>query len=64
MIGKVIKFDSKMRYGFIKGDDGVKYFVHSSDINIPSGNLDKGSTVCFTQSKNEWGPKALNVDLY
>ncbi len=64
MLGNVKMFDSKKRYGFIKGDDGNDYYVSSKNIDIPSGNLDRGYTVWFTPAVNERGRVALRVKLY
>ena len=30
--GRVMLWNCKRKYGFISGDDGVKYFIHISDI--------------------------------
>ena len=63
MFGKVDSFDSKKRYGFILGDDGRRYFVHSGSINIPSGNLDRGYMVSFTPTLSSRGYAAADVNL-
>lgn len=62
--GRVEAFDRKKRYGFITGDDGRKYFVHSNDINVPSKSLDSGYSVIFTPACRERGYRAENVELY
>jgi len=61
MQGKVIKFNNKLGYGFIKSEECDKdIFVHFSAI-LQSGyrSLDRGDTVEFDFDKDTI--KALNV---
>lgn len=45
MFGKVTKYFKDRNYGFIKGDNGITYFAHVS--NIQDGYLEKGYIVDF-----------------
>jgi CspA family cold shock protein len=50
MIGKVLWFDIKKGFGFIRGEDRVDYFAHYSKINAQSGEfrtLTEGERVTF-----------------
>lgn len=62
MNGKVKFFNDMKGFGFITGDDGTDYFVHSSA--LPEGmRLNEGDTVSFDPAEGDpgKGPKALNV---
>ncbi len=63
MLGQVRTYDRSKRYGFISGDDGKEYFVHESEIKIPSKALAKGYTVEFSVSDGFPKQRALNVKL-
>lgn len=58
MLGKVENYDPKKGYGFIRGDDGKKYFVPYCNVNTVSGILSAGYTVEFNIGQ---GNKAFNV---
>lgn len=58
MIGKVEMYNPKKGYGFIRGDDGRKYFVPYCSVKTRSSTLEAGYTVEFNQGE---GNKALNV---
>ena len=48
--GKVLWFDVKKGFGFIKAEDGLDYFAHFSKICAPSGEfrlLEEGEDVEF-----------------
>lgn len=50
MIGKVLWFDIKKGFGFIKGDDRQDYFAHYSKIKAQDGEfrtLEEGQKVSF-----------------
>lgn len=46
-------------FGFIQGDDGKSYFVHSK--SVPGGVLVDGQQVTFEGSPSPKGYRALNV---
>ncbi len=60
--GTVKFFNSNKNYGFISGDDGKDYFVHSSDI-APGIDIKDGDKVSFEVGEGEKGPKAENVEI-
>lgn len=71
MIGKVVWFNVKNGYGFVRGADEVDYFAHFSKIIAEPGHfrlLQKGDTVEFEaqQVEREAGitkPQALNIKV-
>ena len=67
MTGKVVWFNDKRGYGFIKKDaDGSDLFVHFSNINSETGKfktLTAGQSVCFIVGANKNGPQAENVSV-
>lgn len=61
MIGQVESYSSAKNWGFIRGDDGRRYYIPRGNINrqsIPSGALAPGDTVEFQTGE---GNKAFNV---
>lgn len=64
MVGRVKRFDSKKRYGFIVDDEGKEYYVSSREVKVPSGYLGVGSLVIFVPTCNEKGREAVNVRPY
>lgn len=61
MIGRVESYSDAKSYGFIRGDDGRKYYVSRGNIDknrIPSRVLHPGSTVEFYTGE---GNKAFKV---
>jgi CspA family cold shock protein len=67
MTGKVVWFNDKRGYGFVKPDDGTTdLFVHFSNILADQGKfktLTAGQKVGFTIGANKNGPQAENVTL-
>jgi CspA family cold shock protein len=60
MNGKVKFFNRMKGFGFIAGEDGKEYFVHSSGLN--SGvSIDEGDAVTFEIEQGDKGPKAAKV---
>jgi CspA family cold shock protein len=60
MKGKVKFFDAGKGYGFIAGDDGKEYFVHSTGL-VQGVSITKEDTVTFEVEQGEKGPKATKV---
>ena len=63
MFGKVTKFFHNKGYGFILGEDGNTYFVHTS--KLYGEYLDKGYYVFFKPyqtDKSDYNEKNLNVN--
>lgn len=61
MIGQVKSYSDAKGWGFIRGDDGRRYYVSRGNISrekIPSGTLYPGYTVEFNAGE---GNKAFNV---
>lgn len=60
MNGKVKFFNETKGFGFITGDDGKEYFVHSSAL-ISGSSLDEGDEVTFESEQGDRGLKAVKV---
>ena len=61
MVEGTVKFFNAMKsFGFINGDDGEDYFVHSS--GIVTGPIKEGDRVSFKVVKGDRGPKAEKVE--
>lgn len=61
MMGKVESYSAAKNWGFIRGDDGRRYYVSRGNIDrerIPSGALSAGYGVEFSTGE---GNKAINV---
>jgi CspA family cold shock protein len=59
MNGKVKWFNERKGYGFIEGEDGNDYFVHSD--TVKGGDLYDGDAVTFDPAEGDRGKKAENV---
>jgi len=62
MEGKVKWFNRMKGYGFIEGDDGNEYFVHSSQLAEGTFIRDD-DRVSFEPAESEKGKQAQNVTL-
>lgn len=60
MKGKVKFFNESKGFGFITGEDGKEYFVHSTGLN-PSVKVDKDDNVVFEVEQGDKGLKAVKV---
>ena len=58
--GTVKFFNRTKNYGFINGDDGKSYFVHSSAL-AEGTEIDEDDKVSFDAVDGDKGPKAENV---
>lgn len=62
MVEGTVKFFNTMKnFGFITGDDGKDYFVHSSGLKEGT-SLAEGDRVSFKVVKGDRGPKAESVE--
>jgi cold shock CspA family protein/tRNA A-37 threonylcarbamoyl transferase component Bud32 len=59
--GRVQFFKSEKQFGFILGDDGTSYFVHSTDVEKNSLPLVTGQRVEFIRSSHQKGPRAKSI---
>ena len=60
MKGKIKFFNDLKGFGFIIGEDGKEYFVHSS--GLTSGvSVHEGDSVIFEIEQGDKGPKAVKV---
>ncbi len=60
MKGKVKFFNEAKGFGFIAGEDGKEYFVHSSGIKA-GVTIGKDDAVTFEVEQGDKGPKASRV---
>lgn len=60
MKGNVKFFNEMKGFGFIAGDKGTEYFVHSSGIE-QGLVLHENDAVVFDVEQGDRGPKAVNV---
>ncbi len=62
MNGIVKFFNIGKGFGFIAGEDGNEYFVHTTGLN-EGVQLNENDKVIFDIEEGERGPKAGNVSL-
>jgi len=60
MKGTVKFFNGMKGFGFIAGEDGKEYFVHTSGLN-EGVTLNENDAVTFDVEEGDKGPKAANV---
>ncbi|MEK6967460.1 MAG: cold shock domain-containing protein [Nanoarchaeota archaeon] len=60
MKGKIKFFNESKKFGFISGEDGTDYFVHSTGLN-PGVTVREGDAVTFEIEQGDKGPKAAKV---
>jgi len=60
MKGTVKFFNSSKGFGFITGEDGTDYFVHSSGLK-EGAFIGENDAVEFEPTQGDRGPKAVNV---
>ncbi|MCC7570462.1 cold shock domain-containing protein [Candidatus Micrarchaeota archaeon] len=61
MKGTVKFYNVIKNFGFITGDDGTDYFVHSTGLKA-GVRINEGDEVNFEVEQGEKGPKAVNVE--
>lgn len=62
--GKIDIFDPQKTFVFIKGEDGIRYFMHRSTLcNEKWSNLEKGVAVSFDIATHPKGQCAVNVKI-
>ena len=60
MKGTVKFFNASKGFGFIAGEDGKEYFVHSTGLT-PGTSIGEGDSVTFEIEQGDKGPKAAKV---
>ena len=60
MNGNVKFFNEMKGFGFISGEDGKEYFVHSSGLKA-GASIRENDAVTFDVEQGDKGPKAVNV---
>ncbi len=60
MKGKIKFFNEMKGFGFIIGEDGKEYFVHSTGLSH-GVSVHEGDEVTFEVEQGEKGPKAAKV---
>lgn len=58
--GKVKFYNTEKGYGFIKGEDGVDVFVHSSGL---IHEIRENDNVTYEVTQGKKGPNAVNVEI-
>jgi len=62
MVEGTVKFFNRIRnYGFVDGDDGNSYFIHSSGLK-EGVEINEGDRVSFKAVKGDRGLKAEEVE--
>ncbi len=61
MKGKVKFFNDFKGFGFIAGEDGKEYFVHSTGLKEGT-KINDDDNVVFEVEQGDKGPKAVNVE--
>lgn len=51
MFGRVSNYFNDKNYGFIRGEDGISYFIHKSKLN--GEKLERGYYVFFRSFQND-----------
>ena len=59
--GVVSFYDARKGFGFIRGDDGQRVFVHKSELPFWTIFLEKGDRVTYCVSDSKRGPYAKNI---
>ena len=62
MKGKVKFFNEIKGFGFIAGEDGKEYFVHSTGLE-QGVSIKEGDSVVFEIEQGDKGPKAAKVSI-
>jgi len=63
MHGVVSFYDVRKGFGFIRGDDGQRVFVHKSVLPFWTIYLQKGDKVAYRVSESKRGLVAMNLAL-
>jgi len=61
MEGIVSWYNVQKGFGFIRGDDGQRVFVHKSQLPFWTIYLQKGDRVTYRVAESERGPVAMNL---
>lgn len=62
--GTIKKLNFEKRYGFIRGEDGIEYFFHRSEVapGISFESLEEGERMFFEPTESTKGPRAEGVE--
>ena len=60
MNGKIKFFNATKGFGFVIGEDGKEYFVHSTGLE-DGASVQEGDSVTFEVEQGNKGPKAVKV---
>ena len=63
MKGKVVWYNIKQGYGFIKGEDGIDVFIHKSEVPFWSIFLNKGDKVQYIKKQTKKGLIAKDIKI-
>ena len=63
MKGIVMWYNVQRGFGMIRGEDGLEYFAHRSQVPFWSIFLNEGDCVSFSIEDSSRGPKAVDVNV-
>lgn len=65
MKGRIISWDEDKKFGFIKGNDGKKYFLHASEVKdkISLKKIEKNKEVYFDFKETDRRLRAIEVKI-
>lgn len=65
MKGKIISWDEDKKFGFIKGENGEKYFLHASEVKDKNAlkKIVKDKQVYFDFKKTDRRLRAIEVRI-
>jgi CspA family cold shock protein len=64
MQGAIKRIVADKGFGFIRGEDGVEYFVHRTAVlGIAFKTVREGQRVTFNPTRHDKGPRAEQVQL-
>ncbi len=65
MKGKIISWDEKKKFGFIQDENGIKYFLHASEVKDKKSisKFERHKTVYFDFKKTDRRLRAIEIRI-